>query len=47
MKVDLTEMCCDVGMDKGSLLCAVMRLHLHEVTVSVDVYASLNVYLCR
>jgi len=32
IKFDLTEILCD-GMDKGSLLCTVMHLHLHEVVV--------------
>ena len=37
VKVDGTEMWCGGGMDKGRLLCAVMHLHLHEVTVFLDV----------
>ena len=42
VKVDGTEMWCGGGMDKGGLLCAIMRLYLHEVTVFLDVCASLN-----
>ena len=37
VKVDGTEMWCGGGMDKGGLLCAVMRVYLHEVTVFLDV----------
>jgi hypothetical protein len=42
MTVDFTGMWCGVGMDKGRLLCKVMHLHLHEVTVFLVVCASLK-----
>ena len=43
MTDDPTEMWCRGRMDKGRLLCVVMHLHLHEVTVFLVVCASLNV----
>ena len=39
MTVDLTEMWCHGGMNNDRLLCVVMHLHLHEITVFLDVSA--------
>jgi hypothetical protein len=42
MAVDLTEMWCGGGMDKGMLLCTIMHHHIHEVKAFLGVCASLN-----